>query len=150
MNLRFNGLRLSVLVLLAMAAPLAGANSLRKITLDAVDENSATLTLLLASAPVQKTLHLTHPDRLVIDLAATSVGAGVRIPAGAGPIVALRSGMQAKHTLRLVLELKSAIYSDVRIHKDAAASDPGRWRRGSGAGRACGGAPCACAAGFRA
>ncbi len=95
----------SVLALL-LAAPLAmAATTLRQIELSAPGADSARLVLTLSAAPAQKVFVLDNPQRIVIDLPATHMGAGVKLPQAAGPVRSVRSGTQSGKTLRLVVEL---------------------------------------------
>jgi N-acetylmuramoyl-L-alanine amidase len=51
---------------------------------------------------------LDGPDRVVVDLANTTLPAARSLPAGQGPVKALRSGPQEGHGLRFVLDLTEA------------------------------------------
>jgi N-acetylmuramoyl-L-alanine amidase len=81
------------------------ATSLRAVALDAPSDSGVRIVLTLSGSTAQNVFTLSDPERLVIDLPATRLGAGVRMPNPAGPIKSLRSGSQPKQTLRLVLEL---------------------------------------------
>jgi N-acetylmuramoyl-L-alanine amidase len=101
---------------LLVAAPLAAATVLRQAVLSAPQADGARLVLELSAAPSQpKVFTLSGPERLVIDLPRTSLAKGVRLPAPAGPVRALRDGQQAGGTLRLVLELKQGMAHRTRI-----------------------------------
>ena len=64
------------------------------------------IVLSLSGAPAQNVFTLNDPDRLVIDLPATRLASGVRLPAPAGLVKSVRSGSQPRsRRLRLVLEL---------------------------------------------
>jgi N-acetylmuramoyl-L-alanine amidase len=93
--------------------PALAANSLRAIFLEAPTDTGARIVLTLSDATAQKVFTLSNPDRLVIDLPATRLGAGVRMPSSEGPVKSLRSGTQPKQTLRLVLELSRPMPSTV-------------------------------------
>ena len=84
------------------------ATELRGIGLSA-DADSAQLTLDLTDAAPQKLFTLDHPDRLVIDLPHTLLMHGVHAPAPSGVVTAVRFGPQPHGTLRVVIELRSAL-----------------------------------------
>ena len=100
----------TVLPLCAQAAP-----QLSAIELAADGQVGARLTLTLTESVQRKVFSLSGPERLVIDLPATRLAPGLRLPAAVGPVRALRSGQQPGQTLRLVLQLQSplAITSDL-------------------------------------
>jgi N-acetylmuramoyl-L-alanine amidase len=84
------------------------AAELRGVQLSA-GADSAQVTLDLAGSAAQKVFRLDHPDRVVIDLPHTHLAAGVHVPAVAGVVTAVRFGAQPHGTLRLVVQLKSAL-----------------------------------------
>jgi len=104
-------------VLLAALLPLCAqaASQLSAIELAADGQAGARLTLTLTESVQRKVFSLSGPERLVIDLPATRLASGLRLPAAAGPVTVLRSGQQPGQTLRLVLQLQSplAITSDL-------------------------------------
>jgi N-acetylmuramoyl-L-alanine amidase len=104
---------------LGLAHPTLAANALRAVTMEAPSDNNARLVLTLSEATTQKVFTLGNPDRLVIDLPATQMGSGVRLPMPGGPVKSMRSGIQPKQTLRLVLELSRPISSTVSTASDA-------------------------------
>jgi N-acetylmuramoyl-L-alanine amidase len=83
--------------------------------------DSAQLTLDLTDGTKQSLFNLDHPDRIVIDLPHTQRMPGLRPPAPAGVVTAVRFGSQPHGTLRVVIELKNAL--------------PAHSSWGSGAGR---------------
>ena len=91
----------------ALSSPLAAAE-LRGLRLSA-DEDSAQVALDLSDQAPQKLFRLSHPDRVVIDLRNTHRMSGLRAPAGAGAVSAVRFGTQPGGTLRIVLELKAPL-----------------------------------------
>ncbi|HYB65599.1 MAG TPA: N-acetylmuramoyl-L-alanine amidase [Steroidobacteraceae bacterium] len=108
--------------LLTLAAlPTATAAELRSMQLSATGE-SVVLTLRLTGGPGAKVFTLDDPDRAVIDLPETRTGHGMRLPAAAGLVSAVRLGRQPGGTLRVVLELKSA----AAVHSSQAAGASGR------------------------
>jgi len=88
----------------------ADAAQLRGARLTA-DGDSAQLTLDLDETVAPKLFSLENPERIVIDLRGTQRAAGVRAPAPAGPVTAVRLGPQPGGTLRIVLEVKAALAS---------------------------------------
>ena len=85
------------------------AAELRSMTLSS-SAKSAQLTFeLTGRAPREKLFTLSAPDRVVIDLPRTALSRGVHAPGAAGVISAVRLGHQPHGTLRVVLELKSAL-----------------------------------------
>ena len=67
-----------------------------------------TRLVLDLSAPAQyQVFAVENPDRIVIDLANADLATAKGLPAGQGPVKAVRSGPQANHGLRLVLDLSS-------------------------------------------
>ena len=101
--------------------PTASAAELRSMELSATGE-SAVVTLRLTGGPAPKIFTLEGPDRAVIDLPDTHAGRGVAVPAAAGLVSAVRLGRQPGRTLRIVLELKSA----VAVHSSQSAGARGR------------------------
>ena len=60
------------------------------------------------SAPARyEVFAVENPDRIVIDLENADLATAKGLPAGQGPVKAVRSGPQADHGLRLVLDLSS-------------------------------------------
>jgi N-acetylmuramoyl-L-alanine amidase len=101
---------------LLVAAPLAAATLLRQAVLSAPQADGARLVLELSAAPSQpKVFTLSGPERLVIDLPRTSLAKGLRLPAPAGPVSAMRDGQQPGGTLRLVLDLKQGMTHQTRV-----------------------------------
>jgi N-acetylmuramoyl-L-alanine amidase len=73
------------------------------------DEGGLRITLTTSSPASHQLFTLDHPDRVVIDLRRTRLASGVRMPEGVGIVETVRSGDRAGGTLRIVLELKSAV-----------------------------------------
>jgi N-acetylmuramoyl-L-alanine amidase len=71
--------------------------------------NSAQVTLDLSERSSQNLFTLDHPDRVVIDLPHTHLASGVRVPGASGVVTGVRVGTQAHGTLRVVVQLKSAL-----------------------------------------
>ena len=97
------------LLLTVPALALAGASTeLRGIGVTAA-EGGARVELDTSSATSQSLFTLENPARVVIDLRNTQLASGVRMPAGAGLIEAVRTGERPGGTLRVVIELKSDV-----------------------------------------
>lgn len=80
-------------------------------TVDAVrataDAAAARVVVELTAPAEYKLFTLENPRRVVLDLLDTELAAGVRLPRGEGPIIAVRSGVQPGGVLRLVIETSS-------------------------------------------
>jgi N-acetylmuramoyl-L-alanine amidase len=84
------------------------AAELRGVQLSA-GADSAQVTLDLTGSAAQRVFLLDHPDRVVIDLPHTHLAGGVHVPAVAGVVTAVRFGAQPHGTLRMVVQLRSAL-----------------------------------------
>jgi N-acetylmuramoyl-L-alanine amidase len=100
------GIAAGLLGLGALSASSAG--ELRAIHLTS-DTNSAQVTLELSEGAAQKVFTLDNPDRVVIDLPHTHRAWGVRAPAASGVVTGVRMGTQPQGTLRVVVQLKTAL-----------------------------------------
>ena len=92
------------------AAPGAGGAELRAMTLSA-GTDAAQVTLDVRDGTAHKLFTLDDPDRVVIDLSDTHLAEGFHTPAAAGVVTAVRVGSQPHGTLRVVLQLRSALSS---------------------------------------
>lgn len=102
----------SALGILGVIGPLHAAE-LRALSLVG-EADSAQLTLELSAAgsadpSARRMFTLQHPQRLVIDLPHTRRASGLHAPQPAGVVSDVRFGSQPHGTLRVVLELKSAV-----------------------------------------
>jgi N-acetylmuramoyl-L-alanine amidase len=97
----------AALVGLGALAPLHAAE-LRSVRVDA-DGDSAQLTLDLDQTVAPKVFTLEHPDRLVIDFQHTHRASALRPPLPSGVIAGVRFGSQPGGTLRVVVQLNSAL-----------------------------------------
>lgn len=67
-----------------------------------------------------KTLALHGPERLVVDLPASSAARGLKLPAASGVVTAVRTGQPSPGTLRIVFDLASPITAlKPRVESDA-------------------------------
>ena len=94
-------------VVLGAGSPAVGGE-LRDIALSA-DAESAQLTLDLTDVAPQRLFTLEHPDRVVVDLPDTHRAGGVHAPAPSGIVTEVRFGVQPHGTLRVVVQLRSAL-----------------------------------------
>jgi N-acetylmuramoyl-L-alanine amidase len=99
--------RIAACLSAAAACSAAAAAQLRSIDLSATPD-SAVITLALSDGPAARVFTLDNPDRAVIDLPRTHADHLV-VPAGSGLVTDVRVGHQPGGTLRLVLELRSAV-----------------------------------------
>lgn len=93
------------LALLGAAPASLAATTLQRVALTSPSAESARLVLSLSAAPAQKIFTLDNPTRVVIDLPGTRLASGLKLPAAAGPVRSMRSGLRGGRTLRLVIEL---------------------------------------------
>ena len=103
------------------AISVSAAAELRGIHLSA-SADSAQVTLDLTEGAAHKRFTLEHPDRVVIDLSQTHLASEVRAPAASGVVTDVRLGSQPDGTLRVVVQLKSALAA----HSAWGASEDGR------------------------
>ncbi|MBB5207002.1 N-acetylmuramoyl-L-alanine amidase [Chiayiivirga flava] len=96
-----------MLLAMSMAGSLASAAEIRSMRVSA--EADATRAVLDVSAPVQyKLLTLQNPDRLVLDISASTLAAGFDPAAGSGVLKGVRTGKQGKD-LRVVFDLNGGV-----------------------------------------
>jgi N-acetylmuramoyl-L-alanine amidase len=82
----------------------ANAGELRGLTL--VQDDAVTrASLELPAAPDARVFTLANPSRLVVDLPATALAPGVRLPGANGLVSNVRSGQPEPGTLRIVFDL---------------------------------------------
>jgi N-acetylmuramoyl-L-alanine amidase len=87
---------------------------LQGLRLDAASD-SAQLVLELNGTARQRLFSLDHPDRIVIDLPDTHLGAGVHLPPASGVVSGMRLGRQPHGTLRVVVQLRSALPAHMAV-----------------------------------
>jgi N-acetylmuramoyl-L-alanine amidase len=101
---------LAALAILAVATPSRVLSAeLDRIALEADQQGGAVLTLSLSKRVAQRIFRLHNPERLVIDLPDTRRRARLPQPPEGGVVAAVRSGVQGRRTLRLVVELRSPL-----------------------------------------
>ena len=103
-------LRLAGLILLAASLP-AAAGTARVTDVRLWSGPEGTRLVIELSAPAEYDVFaLDDPHRVVVDLAnPTTLPASETLPAGQGPVKALRSGPQSGHGLRFVLDVTEAL-----------------------------------------
>jgi N-acetylmuramoyl-L-alanine amidase len=90
------------------AAQAARGAELRAMTL-AAGTDAAQVTLDFSGDATQKLFTLDNPPRVVIDLPNTHIAGDFQAPAASGIVTAVRVGAQPRGTLRVVLQLRSAL-----------------------------------------
>lgn len=104
-----------VIALLGLgAAHAARAVEVRAAELVSTGPEKASLVLDLSGPLKTRLFRLDGPDRVVLDLPASQLLAGVKLPAGVGPVSTVRAGVQPGATLRLVLETRSSLPARTR------------------------------------
>src|SRR6185312_743400 len=73
------------------------------------DEGGLRITLATSTPTSHEMFMLDRPNRVVIDLRRTRLASGVRMPDGVGLVETVRTGVRPDGTLRIVLEMKSAV-----------------------------------------
>ncbi|MGJ7901415.1 AMIN domain-containing protein, partial [Lysobacter sp. 1R34A] len=99
---------LGIALLAALAWNLAHASEIKGLEL----RTGATGTraeIALDQNADYKVLSLKGPDRLVVDLPASSVGKSVKLPAGAGIVKSVRTGAPQPGTVRIVFDLAQPV-----------------------------------------
>jgi N-acetylmuramoyl-L-alanine amidase len=92
----------------ALCWNLAHAGEIKALALEQGATGTRAEILLDASAGFS-TLSLSGPHRLVLDLPATSLAAGIRMPVGAGVVKSVRAGHPTPGTTRVVFDLASPV-----------------------------------------
>ena len=99
-----------VLLLASLWAGAISANAGELRSMELVQDGAVTrATLELGDLPDYRLFSLAGPDRVVIDLPATALRSGVRLPTGNGLVANVRTGQPTPDTLRIVLDLGRAI-----------------------------------------
>ncbi len=91
---------------LGSAAAASAGVTIESARLESASSGEASLVLELSGSTQTRLFRLDGPDRVVLDLPSTQLAPGVKLPAGAGPVAMVRSGVQPGATLRLVLETR--------------------------------------------
>ena len=96
------------LALAAVAVFPAFAGEVRNISID-LGATGTRAEIQLEGKGEYKTISLTGPDRLVVDLPASSAVRGLKLPAGGGIVKSVRTGQPAPDTFRIVFDLASPV-----------------------------------------
>ena len=95
------------------------AQAARLDAMKVVQDDAGTHAVIdLTGAVDYKVFTLANPDRLVLDLSGTSLGAAYRAPAPNGVVAGVRTGKPAEGDLRVVLDLGSAVQPRSRIERE--------------------------------
>ncbi|MFT4198994.1 MAG: AMIN domain-containing protein, partial [Pseudoxanthomonas sp.] len=94
-------------LLLAAVAPVF-AGEVRGISVD-TGATGTRAEIQLAGAGEYKLIPLSGPARLVVDLPDAKARAGLKLPAAAGVVAAVRTGQPVPGTLRIVFDLSSPV-----------------------------------------
>ncbi len=97
----------SVALLAALAAAAAAPTQVNDVRLWSGPEGTR-LVLDLSAPAKYEVFAVENPDRIVIDLENAELASPGMLPAGQGPVKSVRSGPQAAHGLRVVLDLDRA------------------------------------------
>lgn len=99
---------LGAALLFAVAWNLAHAGEIKGLALE--QGATGTRAELLLDGPAQfTTLSLSGPDRLVVDLPATSLARNLRLPASAGIVKSIRTGQPTPGSVRVVFDLAAPV-----------------------------------------
>jgi N-acetylmuramoyl-L-alanine amidase len=91
----------------SLIANAAGGAVLRDIQLSSSANDAARVTFDLSGTTTYKIFKLQNPARVVVDLRNTQLSSRAKIPSGEGAVDLVRTGVQPKGTLRVVLQVKS-------------------------------------------
>jgi N-acetylmuramoyl-L-alanine amidase len=104
---RFGRTTVGIALALGAACPVL-AGEVRGVSVD----TSATGTraeIQLEGKGEYKTISLAGPDRLVVDLPASTAMRGLKLPAGVGIVKSVRTGQPTPDTLRIVFDLSASV-----------------------------------------
>ena len=102
------GRRLAGFALAAGAVFPVCAGEVRSVNVD-MGATGTRAEIQLEGKGEYKTISLSGPDRLVVDLPASSAMRGLKLPAGAGIVKSVRTGQPTPDTLRIVFDLASPV-----------------------------------------
>ncbi len=102
------GRRLAGFALVAGAVFPVCAGEVRSVSVD-TGATGTRAEIQLEGKGEYKTISLSGPDRLVVDLPASSAMRGLKLPAGAGIVKSVRTGQPTPDTLRIVFDLASSV-----------------------------------------
>ena len=104
---RFGSAAVVILFALAALSPVSAGEVLNlSITTGATGTRAE---IVLEGKGEYQTISLAGPDRLVVDLPASSAAKGLKLPAAAGIIKSVRTGQPTPDTLRIVFDLSAPV-----------------------------------------
>ena len=104
---RFGRILVGIVLACVLACPVS-AGEVRSVRLD-IGATGTRAEIELEGKGEYKTLSLAGPDRLVVDLPASTAMRGLKLPAGAGIVKSVRTGQPTPDTLRIVFDLSSSV-----------------------------------------
>ena len=104
---RFGSSMVGLALALAAAFPVS-AGEVRSVSVD-LGATGTRAEIQLEGKGEYKTISLAGPDRLVVDLPASSAVRGLKLPAGAGIVKSVRTGQPTPDTFRIVFDLASPV-----------------------------------------
>ena len=104
---RFGSTTVGLALALAVAFPVS-AGEVRSVSVD-TGATGTRAEIQLVGKGEYKTISLAGPDRLVVDLPASSAVHGLKLPAGSGIVKSVRSGQPTADTFRIVFDLASPV-----------------------------------------
>ena len=104
---RFGSSMVGLALVVASAFPVS-AGEVRSVSVD-LGATGTRAEIQLEGKGEYKTISLAGPDRLVVDLPASSAVRGLKLPAGAGIVKSVRTGQPTPDTFRIVFDLASPV-----------------------------------------
>ncbi|MET0814474.1 MAG: AMIN domain-containing protein, partial [Pseudoxanthomonas sp.] len=104
---RFGSTTVGIALALGMALPVR-AGEVRGVSVDS-GATGTRAEIQLEGKGEYKTISLSAPDRLVVDLPSSTAMRGLKLPAGAGIVRSVRTGQPTPDTLRIVFDLSSSV-----------------------------------------
>ena len=104
---RFGPATVGLALVLAAAYPVS-AGEVRSVSVD-TGATGTRAEIQLEGKGEYKTISLAGPDRLVVDLPASSAVRGLKLPAGSGIVKSVRTGQPTPDTFRIVFDLASPV-----------------------------------------
>lgn len=104
---RFGSTTVGIALALGVACPVF-AGEVRGVSVD-TNATGTRAEIQLEGKGEYKTISLAGPDRLVVDLPASTAMRGLKLPTGAGIVKSVRTGQPTPDTLRIVFDLSSSV-----------------------------------------
>jgi len=99
---------LGLALLVGLLTGVSKANEIKGLTVSS-GATGTRAEIALAEAGDFNIIKLSGPDRLVVDLAGTSIAGGVQVPSGAGVVSRVRTGQPVPGTARVVFDLGETV-----------------------------------------